>query len=390
MSAAVFLAVLALLAALAPGVASAQPSYEPPVWKPAPGQNVTTVRWGPMTIPAAPSMEDPMASAAMPDHGAMPAGELDNQIALDGGCNPLLSTWGPVSPYKVSCIPMSIPKPCDDCYITGILPDLVKKGTDTSVNMNNGGMLHHVVLMNLNRQDATCPAWGGFKPINWLGLLNGGNERFFAAGNERTIAQLNTAGTYGYRVNKGDRWGLIYHLMNYTQQPMDVEFKFTFTWVRKATPVDPVWLDIDQCSDSEKKIPAGYSDLEWSTPVLRGGTLVGVGGHAHDHSIAVSLENVTKKKFSCVSVAGYAPGSTSAPSGPGPGTPGHPVKANTVTTDGHPGTSLDAYMGSVSDFSPCTPMDQWDVGDTARIHATYYHPTGVDDAMGIMVAYLKR
>jgi hypothetical protein len=355
-----------LVAALLPSAASAQ-AYEPVPWNPPPGQNVTTVRWGPITLPAAQSEDMP--------------GEIVNEVAVNGPCNPLIGLF-------TTCRSMNIAKPCEDCYITGILPDLVLAGTDTGLNMETGGMLHHVVTVNFSRPDPTCPP-GLTKRINQLGLLQGGNERFFAAGNERTINRLYTAGNYGYRVNAGDRWGLIYHLMNMNPRPVTVEFKFTFSWVRAATKVDPIWLDVDQCDDSERAIPAGYSDLHWSTNVLRSGTLVAVGGHGHDGVIAVSLENVTRKRYSCTSVAGYGPDSMYAPAGPGAGTAGHPVSANTVTTSGHPNAPIEAYMGSVSDFTICEPNLSFGFLDQIRVHASYNHPTGTDGAMGIMVAYVR-
>jgi hypothetical protein len=245
-----------------------------------------------------------------------------------------------------------------------------------------------VVNVNFSRSDPTCPPGIG-NLINLLGLLQGGNERFFASGDERTINHLYTAGSYGYPVRAGDRWGLIYHLMNMMPEPVNVEFKFTFSWVRAASRVDPVWLDVDQCGDSERSIPSGYSDLHWSTRTARSGTLVAVGGHAHDYSISVSLENATRGRYSCVSVAGYAPGSPFAPAGPGPGTPGHPVAANTVTSTGHPNAPIEAYMGHISDYTTCEPNASFGFGDLIRVHAQYSHPTGDDGAMGIMVAYVR-
>ncbi|MEV4113450.1 hypothetical protein [Nonomuraea sp. NPDC049695] len=358
-------AAVVLMAALLPSAAHA--AYEPPAWDPPADQNVTTVRWGPIPIPAAQSDDMP--------------GEVVNQVAVNGPCNPLIGLF-------TSCRTLNITKPCEDCYLTGIMPDLVFAGTDTGVNMMTGGMLHHVVLVNFSRPDSTCPP-GLTKRINQLGLIQGGNERFFAAGNERTLNRLYAAGNYGYQVKSGDRWGLIYHLMNMNPEPISVEFKFTFSWTRSATKVDPIWLDVDQCDDSERPIPAGYSDLHWSTTVLRSGTLVAVGGHAHDYSIAVSLENVTRRRYSCVSVSGYAPDSMFAPAGPGPGTAGHPASANTVTSTGHPNATLDEYMGSVSDFSSCQPDLTFGFLDQIRVHATYNHPTGDDGAMGIMVAYVR-
>ena|SRR5918996_1262808 len=360
-------AVLLAAADLAPVHPAASQTYEPPPWDPPAGHNVTTVRWGPITIPAATSSGP---------------GELDNQIAT---ANCRFIPW--------NCISLPIQKPFSgDGYITGILPDLVYAGTDTSVNFDTGGMLHHVVNLNLSDPDVTC-APGFTNLINLVGLWFGGNERFFAAGNERTIGGISGPGNYGDFVDGDEQWALIYHLMNFQPEPIEVEFKYTFSWVRSGpTEVDPVWLDIDQCGDSEVSIPAGYSDRHWRTTAQQRGTVVGVGGHAHDHSIAVSVENNTKDLNYFTSVAGYAPDSPFAPVGPGPGTRGHPTAANEVTSTGHPNAPLEAHQGHISDFTTTTgtPISlPFDRGDEIEVHATYNHPTGADDAMGIMIAYVQ-
>ncbi|HEX2315472.1 MAG TPA: hypothetical protein VHJ17_17140 [Thermomonospora sp.] len=369
---------LLLVTLLSPVGAAAEP-YDPAPWTPLEGHNVSTVRWGPITIPAAPEHPDPGDPHG--GHGHGPAGELRNEIAIDGGkCSPFVKSY-------TSCREMTIAKPCEDCYITGVLPDLVIAGTDTSVNVETGGMLHHVVNMNLKRTDPMCrPGPGGL--INLLGLFQGGNQRWFAAGNERTYGAIHSSGQYGYRVNAGDKWGLIYHLMNLRKEPLTVEFKYTFTWVKAAKNADPYWLDFDQCGDSERKIPAGYTDIEYDARLWRRGTLLKVGGHAHDGAIAVSLENTTSKAWYCTSVAGYPAGSTHGPAGPGPGTPGHPVAPNTVTRTGHPDAHLDQYHGTVANFTTCEPNQPLGFFDTLRMHTTHYMKEDDPGGMGIMVAYV--
>lgn len=347
--------------------AVAQQAYDPQPWNPPADHNVSTVRWGPIEIPAAKDGQP---------------GKVENEIALDGSCG-FLS-------FFADCRSMEMEKPFPgNGYITGMLPDLVYAGTDTSVNIANGGMLHHVVNVNFSRPDPTCPANIFGKQINQLGAVAGGNERFFAAGNERTVNDLYAAGDYGYYVESGDRWGLIYDIMNYNPEPVEVEFKYTFSWVPEATRADPVWLDIDQCGDSQVSLPAGYSDTHWSTTALRGGTLVGAGGHAHDESVSVSLENVTKQQYPCTSVAGYAPDSTYAPAGPGAGTAGHPTDADVVTSTAHPDVPLDTYQGQVSNYTTCQPSHSFDRGDKFRLHVQYNHSAPADGDMGIMVAYVK-
>ena len=63
-----------------------------------------------------------------------------------------------------------------------------------------------------------------------------------------------------------DEWGLIVDVMN--MDPMmdrQFEFEYTFEWVSSAEPVRPLWLDVDQCEDSEVEIPHGvYTDLHYN------------------------------------------------------------------------------------------------------------------------------
>ena len=333
--------------------------------------NQTTVRWGSFTIPAA---------------GPGGPGELHNVIAKDSGCSWLTDLF-------VTCLEFPITKPCSDCYITGITPDLVDAGTDNSLNHANGGMLHHVVNVNFDRNDPTCPPNLFGKTIQQLGAVEGGNERFFAAGNERTI--MNLPDGYGYRVNGGDEWGLIFHIMNMTPQPREVEFKYTFNWVSGGVePVKPIWFDIDQCEDSEVDMAAGYNDVHWDWRSSLNGTIVGIGGHVHDYGISIALENVSRGENICTSVAGYSAGSPYAPVGPGSGADvNHPVSANVVTSDPF---GLHNYHGHISDMTVCDPFKfvrgprWWGLipGNLLRLHTQYYRPNATDHDMGIMVAFM--
>src|ERR687898_323727 len=186
-------------------VEASRPSAETPA------VSTRVVRYGPYTIPGATSSG---------------AGMIHNQVRL------------------------AVPRPCVDCYITSFTPDLVY-GDGTRATMATGAMLHHFVLGSQFRRDATCGN-------DWLGLFG---ERFFASGDERTAAQF-PAG-YGYRVRWYDSWNLLADLMNMSPSQQTVYIQVTFT-VRSSwepvQPLRPVWLDIDQCGDSEYSIPAGESD----------------------------------------------------------------------------------------------------------------------------------
>jgi hypothetical protein len=73
----------------------------------------------------------------------------------------------------------SAPTPCTNCRVTDIVPDLVDN-SGNSVNLQQGVMMHHFVLINPSKPDLVCPT----------GLQGQLGERFFAAGNERTHMHL--------------------------------------------------------------------------------------------------------------------------------------------------------------------------------------------------------
>jgi hypothetical protein len=282
-------------------------------------------------------------------------------------------------------------KPCENCSITRIVPNLVDASTGATVNMDNGGMLHHVVNVNWSRSDVTCPVGGGSNLINLLGNLEGGNERFFASGNERTITRLPRG--YGLRVRASDEWGLIMHLMNMTPRPRDVAVEYTFTWTRRhLKPVTPIWLDIDNCGDSEVNVPTGYTDTEWDWRSTIAGKVVAIGGHVHDNGISISAENATRHDALCTSRAGYARGSAFAPAGPGAGTDRlHPRWWWPMRHSDHPAALLSGYNGHIAGMTGCVGRSgRIGLGDTVRLHAQYNARTPAlgEGVMGIMVGYV--
>jgi stress up-regulated protein Nod 19 len=269
-----------------------------------------TVRYGPFTIPAATSTTDP----------AM----IHNKLLF------------------------GVVRPCVDCHITGFKPDLVY-ADGTRANMDSGPMLHHMVLTSQWRPDATCAG-------SWLGLAG---ERFFASGNERT--PISFPAGYGYRVRYYDSWNLLVDLMNHSTTSKTVYVQVTFTmrpsWESVAR-LRPVWLDIDQCGDSEYSIPAGYSDTHRDWKVNVPGKVVAMLGHVHGHGIAVEATNESKGGQSiCRSVATLDP------------------------TDVH----------SVLKMSTCTgdPLAVIKSGEVVRLHSEYNSSHAADDVMGIMLGYIQ-
>jgi hypothetical protein len=242
---------------------------------------------------------------------------------------------------------LGVRRPCTDCFITAFRADLVY-ADGTRATMDTGPMLHHAVLTSQFRSDATCSN-------QWLGLAG---QRFFASGDERTPIAL-PAG-YGYRVRWYDSWNLLVDLMNHMAEDKTVYVEVTFTY-RPASdpvrPVRPVWLDIDQCGDSEYAIPAGFSDTHWQWHVNVPGDVVAALGHVHGHGIAVEATNDSRGGQSiCRSVATLDP------------------------MDVHRVLAMTTCAG--------TPLARIRDGQTVTLHSEYQSAHAADDVMGIMLMYV--
>lgn len=287
-----------------------------------------TIDYGPWTIPA--GSGDP--------HDHMSMGMIENKIVTN------------------------IAKPCTGCTIIGVTPDLVYSD-GTRANIDTGPMLHHAMFaaQSSGKSDVTCGSSGP-------GLLG---ERFFASGNERTAVDL-TSLPYGYKVNSSETWNMIVDLANWETVEKTVKVRVTWKYATgtdatSRSPLRPVWLDEDGCSmDSLISVPEGLSDTHYDWKASIGGKLIAAAGHIHDHGVNVELTDKTAgEALLCNSVAGYG--------GPGYETP-----------DGRK---------HVSSMSTCigNPVATITKGNTLRLHAIYNVPAGhmaVDDAMGIMIAYI--
>ena len=124
-----------------------------------------------------------------------------------------------------------IPQPTEDGWIVGMRTNLRNaQGTVPPVNVIH---LHHGVWINLSRQDAT----------------SGGPQRFFAAGEEKTILQLPKG--YGYQYQTTDKWVLNYMLHNATPNPQPIWITYDIDFIPAASPAAqgiqsafPVWMDV--------------------------------------------------------------------------------------------------------------------------------------------------
>lgn len=242
----------------------------------------------------------------------------------------------------------NVVKPCTNCYLVHAQPDLVY-ADGRSANYDSGPMLHHAVWTRPSIPDATCRR---------NSAIGSQGERFFASGNERT--ELRLPAGFGYPMGT-DSWNLIAELMNHSEQARNVYIQLAVKYVplsEELSPVRPVWLDVDNCRDSQFAVPAGKSHTVWTWTSNITGRIVSAGGHVHDGGIKTVLRNESTNDEVCTSVAGYG--------------------------------TKPAFEGSIESMSICV----WDKIGTVRsgeklgLHAYYDSSQAQSDVMGIMLLFV--
>lgn len=289
---------------------------------PPPGSSVKKMNYGPYTVPAAPLMPDGK-------HGHYHSGNL-------------FQFW--------------LAPPCQDCYITGMQANL-KFADGRVASYDTNVVLHHMVLFAGGKWDATCG-------LSFLGFLG---ERFFAAGAEKTPVVF-PAG-YGYKINPGELWNMIYELASTSKVQETVNIEMTYYYAPASAnlkPVRPVWLDIDQCGDSEYSVPAGASSKTWDWWVNVPGKLLGIGGHLHDGGVNISAVNQNTGQTLCNSVAKYG--------------------ESAAFIDHHGAPHLSSMSTCIGTATKPVATLQW--GQVVRIHSNYNLTAAANDVMGIMIAYI--
>jgi hypothetical protein len=211
-------------------------------------------------------------------------------------------------------------------------------------------MLHHAVLTDPFRTDPTCG-----REFNVGGL----GHRLFAAGNERT--QMVMPAGFGVD-NWSPVWVGIFEIMNDAPTSHLVFFDLEITHVPMSDAatksVVPVWLDVDNCQDSQYSIPKGESHTIWKWKSNLTGRIVGAGGHVHDGGVYMTLTNGATGQRMCTSWAGYG--------------------------------SKPEFMGTIESMSTCL-QDRIGVvraGEDLQIDTYYNSSAAADDVMGIMLAYV--
>jgi plastocyanin len=179
-----------------------------------------------------------MLALSAPAAGAT-EGELVSASAGANGAQRLLYRVGPfeVKPGQNEIgFRIIDDKPLVDGWITRMRPDLVyTNGRVPGVDVIH---LHHGVWLNLSRPDATSP---------------GLPQRFFAAGEEKTIFRFPKG--YGYEYRASDRWLLNHMIHNLTPTPTQVYMVYEIDFIARTSPAArgmkparPIWMDVENGS----------------------------------------------------------------------------------------------------------------------------------------------
>lgn len=296
-------------------------------------------------------------------------------------------TFGPISiepgQNNIAFDGRQVPKPKVDGYILRIAPDLIRRnGTVPPVDVIH---LHHGVWLNMSVKDST---------------FTGFPERFFAAGEEKTVAEFPPG--YGYAYKASDRWLINYMLHNLTPNRDEVYVTYEVDFLpadspaaKTIHPARPIWMDVengksypvfdalrgsgtngrftypDQASDPYRRKPARNT---WT--VDRPGTLIATGGHMHPGGMYDDL-NLTR--------AGAAAA---------PGSPAAAVTTGSTTRLFRSEAHYWEPAGAVSwDVGMTVTPPEWRVavrpGDVLSTTTTYdTRSASWYESMGIMVAWM--
>ena len=313
----------------------------------------TTVPGTPTTLPPTPTTTTPLPTTPGAQSSVIDYGPTTIKAAppVDGQAHGHTHTG--------NLFQLGAKKPCGDCYLTGMWAELVYPD-GSPANYNTRHILHHVVIFNMGwgHQDATC-GW------SFLGFLG---ERFFASGAEGT-KQIMPPG-YGYKIGAWDSFNMIYELAGESTTDASVLIRMHYDWVPASTPnmkpARPVWLDVDQCGDSEISLPAGPSTTNYTWWAGQSGKILGMGGHLHDGGKNITIVNDSTGKTLCDSKAGYGE------SAPYIGHHGEPHLSSMST----------CYY---SDLATAPTLNVW---DRVTIHANYDLPAASTDSMGIVMLWM--
>jgi plastocyanin len=222
---------------------------------------------------------------AAPAAAQTPSGSC-NLAGAEGTKQTYDCRYGPITvgPFQVLTreIQLGMPKPPVAGHVTNMETDVVDAG-GTPVPIRRL-MLHHIVFSNLGKQDRTC---NNFTMWDSMTEIPAAAERFYAAGEERGKMALPPG--YGYPIASQDEWIVTYMFMNHRSKTDSayIGYRVTVDTQPGMTPVEPYWLDVENCkadpvydvAGGKRKGSRATKRTTWTVP--KGGRLVAAGGHVH-------------------------------------------------------------------------------------------------------------
>lgn len=260
-----------------------------------------------------------------------------------------------VGGYEVEkAITADVPRPPGDGFITQMAADVVDPKTGADVPISRI-MLHHIVFSEFGA---------------------GAPKAFYGDGEERAIMKLPPG--YGYHVDAGDRWAIVWMLMNHRAQVDSVKIRWTLTWEDSADlkPVTPMAFDASHgrqglVYDVAGGGKPGSSDVRVDTRKAPfSGRIVAGLGHVHG-----GARELTLSQPACGDRALYR-------SRPTWGLPSHPFY-NVRPVLHEPGPINMSRLESPTGI----PVRQ---GDDLKLSSVYDDSRLHTRAMGLMLIYLAR
>lgn len=295
-------------------------------------------------------------------------------VLVPAGTGPYGPGYGRIEVQKAG-----IELPCTDCYITGILFDVVDENGYTLNRGTNPSVVATGGLINMGAVEATCGTIG---------------EQFFTLNPDRTPLYLPPG--YGYYTPPDSIWAMRVHFKSWSGTPVAAYVDITYTTLPGSADYQhttPIHIAQSGCQDNITTlyewrpfydILPGYSDAHVDLTFDRGGNIVTTFGHLHDNGLSDALEylSLPEPTYICTSIAGYAAGSPFAPVGPGSGEDeGHPASHH-VLDPGDPN-----FDGHIEHMDLCMSPFPVNKGDSVRLHTQYNSPGAQHGVMGNMVIY---
>ena len=190
------------------------------------------------------ALSAPAGASATPPSQGCDAGTPAGGTLTTYECN---VPTGTIGGYEVRQWELAVPTPAEDGFITHMETDVIDDVTGDQVPIQRL-MLHHIVFVNVNHQDATCAGKGY---VGFGGKKDFGNtfapQRFYAAGEERAKMSLPTG--YGYKTKGTDTWAVVAMVMNHRSAADHafIHYQVTIDSNPALTPVTPYWFDVRDC-----------------------------------------------------------------------------------------------------------------------------------------------